>query len=79
MLDECLSCLTPMLHPAKLLHSIMGWIERCFGLLTDVGEASRTLTTFSLGDVHVVGWSEVLSLRTGLNFVVVQIRSPPAL
>ena len=79
MVDECLSCLAPMLYPAKLLHSIMGWIERCFGLLTGVGEASCTLTIFSLGDVHVMGWSEVLGLRTGLNFVVIQIRSPPAL
>jgi len=77
--NEPLSSMAPILHSAKLLHSIMRWIERRLGFLTDVGEASRTLTIFSLGDVQVMSRFEVLSLSTGLNFVVEQVCPPPAL
>ena len=79
MANEPLSSMTPILHSAKLLHLIMRWIERCLGFLTHVGEASRTLTIFSLGDVQIVSGFEVLSLSAGLNFVVVQVCPPPAL
>ena len=79
MANEPLSSMTPILHSAKLLHLIMRWIERCLGFLTHVGEASRTLTIFSLGDVQVVSRLEVLSLSPGLNFVVEQVCPPPAL
>ena len=79
MANEPLSSMTPILHSAKLLHLIMRWIERCLGLLTHVGEASRTLTIFSLGDVQIVSGFEVLSLSTGLNFVIEQVCPPPAL
>jgi hypothetical protein len=76
--NEPLCSMTPRLHSAKPLHSIMGWIERCLGFLTSVGETSRTLTIFSLGDVYVMGRFEVLSLSTGLNFVVEKRGAPPA-
>ena len=79
MANEPFSRMTPILHTAKLLHSIVRWIERCLGLLTGVREASRTLTIFSLGDVQIVSGFEVLSLSAGLNFVVVQVCPPPAL
>ena len=79
MANEPLSSMTPILHSAKLLHLIMRWIERCLGFLAHVGEASRTLTIFSLGDVQVVSRFEVLSLSTGLNFVVEEVGPPPAL
>ena len=79
MANEPLSRMTPILHSAKLLHSIMRGIERRFGLLTGVREASRTLTVFSLGDVQVVSGFEVLCLSAGLNFVIEQVCPPPAL
>lgn len=77
--NEPLCGMTPILHAAKLLHSLMGWIERCLGFLAGVGETSRTLTIFSLGDIHVVGRFKVLSLSAGFNFVVEQAGPPPAL
>ena len=74
MPDESLRQFTPTFHATKSIHLFVERVEPLFRLLASMSETCSPLAAFGPADVYIIGRMKLLSLRTLIDFKIIQFR-----
>ena len=72
--DESLRQFTPTFHATKSIHLFVKLVEPLFRLLASMSETCSPLAAFGPADVYIIGRMKLLSLRTLIDFKIIQIK-----
>ena len=75
MVHEGFRTLAAAFQPTKVMHLFVVSVEMC-RVLAAMDKTSAPLARFDGSDIHIVGGTELLGLRSGKDFIVEQYERP---